>query len=48
MLTSLILIPLLGSLILAPMAENTAKQVSQVKRVALLTTIITFILSMVM
>ena len=48
MLTALILIPLLGALILAPMSESTPLQISQVKRVALLTTVVTFILSMVM
>lgn len=48
MLTALILIPLLGALILAPMSETTPQQISQVKRVALLTTVVTFILSMVM
>jgi len=48
MLTGLILIPLLGALTLAPMNESTPLQISQVKRIALLTTVITFILSMVM
>ena len=48
MLTALILIPLFGALILAPMSETTPQQISQVKRVALLTTVVTFILSMVM
>ena len=48
MLTALILIPLLGALILAPMSESTPLQISQVKRVALLTTVVTFILSMIM
>lgn len=48
MLTSLILTPLIGALVLAPMAESTPKQISQVKRLALLTSIVTFILSMVM
>lgn len=48
MLTALILIPLVGALILAPMSESTPEQISRVKRVALLTTIIAFILSMIM
>lgn len=48
MLTGLILIPLLGALILAPMSESTPLQISRVKRVALLTTVVTFILSMIM
>ena len=48
MLTSLILTPLVGALILAPMNESTPLQISRVKQIALLTTIVTFILSMVM
>lgn len=48
MLTGLILIPLLGALILAPMNETTPSEISRVKRVALLTTVVTFILSMIM
>lgn len=48
MLTALILIPLLGALTLAPMSESTPLQISRVKRVALLTTVVTFILSMIM
>lgn len=47
MLTALISIPLLGALALAPMGEKTPQQISQVKRVALLTTVVTFALSMV-
>jgi len=48
MLTGLIIIPLLGALSLAPMAENTVSQVSRIKKLTLLTTLATFILSMVM
>ena len=48
MLTSLILIPLLGALVLVPMSESTPEQISRVKRIALLTTVVTFIVSMVM
>jgi len=48
MLTGLLLIPLLGALILAPMNETTPSDISRVKRVALLTTVVTFILSMIM
>lgn len=48
MLTGLILIPILGALILAPMNESTPLQISRVKRVALLVTVVTFRLSMVM
>lgn len=46
MLTSLIIIPLLGALVLLPMNDSTAVEVSRVKRVALLATVMTFILSM--
>lgn len=48
MLTLLILIPLLGAMVLFPMSESTPAQISRVKRVALFTTVITFILSMIM
>jgi NADH-ubiquinone oxidoreductase chain 4 len=48
MLTGLLLIPLLGALMLAPMNETTSSEISRVKRVALLTTVVTFILSMIM
>ena len=48
MLTGLILIPLLGALTLAPMRESTPLQISRVKQIALLTTVATFILSMIM
>jgi hypothetical protein len=48
MLTTLILIPLLGSLILVPMRETTTTDISRIKQVALLTTIVTFIISMIM
>ena len=48
MLTGLILIPLLGALILAPMNESTPLQISRVKRIALLTTVVTFALSMIL
>ena len=48
MLTSLIFIPLLGALVLFSMSESTPLEVSRIKRVALLTTVITFVLSMIM
>lgn len=48
MLTALLLIPLLGALTLAPMTESTPQQISRIKRVALLTTVVTFALSMIM
>lgn len=48
MLTGLILIPLLGALILAPMNESTPLQISRVKSIALVTTIVTFAVSMIL
>lgn len=48
MLTSIILVPFLGALILAPMNDKTTAQISQIKSIALLTSVLTFILSMVM
>jgi NADH-ubiquinone oxidoreductase chain 4 len=48
MLTAIILIPLFGALILLPMAESSPAQISRIKRVALLTTVVTFIVSMIM
>nr|UFQ87258.1 NADH:ubiquinone oxidoreductase subunit 4 [Pseudozyma sp.] len=48
MLTLLLIIPLLGALLLAPMQGNTQQSESQMKRVALGTTLINFILSIVL
>ena len=47
MLTTLILIPLLGALILAPMSETNSLDISRIKRVTLLTTVVTFIVSII-
>jgi len=48
MLTLLLIIPLVGALMLAPMQGNTAQSESQMKRVALGTTLINFVLSIVL
>lgn len=48
MLTLLLIIPLLGALLLAPMQGNTQQSEAQMKRVALGTTLINFILSIVL
>ena len=48
MLTLLLIIPLLGALLLAPMQGNTQQSESQMKRLALGTTLINFILSIVL
>ena len=48
MLTLLLLIPLAGALMLAPMQGNTLQSESQMKRLALGTSLITFVLSIVL
>jgi len=42
------LVPLMGALVLAPMSEDTPLQQSRVKRFALIVTLVTFAISMVM
>lgn len=48
MLTLLLIIPLVGALMLAPMQGNTVQSESQMKRVALGTSLINFVLSIVL
>jgi NADH-ubiquinone oxidoreductase chain 4 len=48
MLTLLLIIPLVGALMLAPMQGNTIQSESQMKRVALGTSLINFVLSIVL
>lgn len=48
MLTALIIIPLLGSLVLLPMSQASETDVTRIKQVALTTSLITFILSIIM
>lgn len=48
MLTALLLIPLLGSLALLPITEGTADANSRIKRIALATSMVNFILSIVL
>jgi hypothetical protein len=48
MLTSLLLLPLFGVLLLCTMADTTAADLSRVKKVTLTTSLATFILSIVM
>jgi len=48
MLTLLLIIPLIGALMLAPMQGNTLQSESQMKRVALGTSLINFVLSIVL
>ena len=45
MLTSLLFVPLIGSLILLPIAENNIKNINRIKSIALITSIINFIIS---
>lgn len=48
MLTTLIVIPFIGSLVLLPMNDTTAAGVDRVKKVALVVSLIVFILSVIM
>jgi len=48
MLTSLLLLPLFGALLLCTMSDSTPTEQSRVKSVALVTSLVTFVLSMVM
>ncbi|WP_460818426.1 hypothetical protein, partial [Microbacterium petrolearium] len=48
MLTTLIVIPLLGSLALLPMNDTTAAGADRIKKVALVVSLIVFILSVIM
>jgi NADH:ubiquinone oxidoreductase subunit 4 (subunit M) len=48
MLLTLFLLPLVGALIIATMSDTTAEDLSRIKKAALLFTLITFVLSMVM
>ena len=45
MLTSLLFVPLIGSLILLPIAENSLKNINRIKSIALMTSIVNFIIS---
>nr|QNH82610.1 NADH dehydrogenase subunit 4 [Sterigmatomyces sp.] len=48
MLTTLILLPILGALLLTTMQENTAADLSRIKPTALVTTLVTWFLSVIM
>jgi len=48
MLTSLLLLPLFGALLLCTMSDTTTAEQSRVKLVALVTSLVTFVLSIVM
>lgn len=48
MLTSLLLLPLFGALLLCTLSDTTPAEQSRVKNVALVTSLATFILSIVM
>jgi len=48
MLPILLILPLFGALLLCTMTDNTPTEKSRVKSVALVTSLVTFILSMIM
>jgi len=48
MLTALLLLPIFGALLLCTMSDTTPTEQSRVKNVALVTSLVTFVLSMVM
>lgn len=48
MLTSQLLLPVLGAALVATMPEGTHTERTRVKRVALMTTVLTFAISMIM
>lgn len=48
MLTSLLIIPILGVLALSPMQDGSAEQESRMKQIALFVTLLNFIVSLVL
>ena len=48
MITLLLIIPLIGSLILLPMNENTVENQINMKKIAIATSIINFIISLLL
>jgi hypothetical protein len=48
MLTSLLIIPILGVLALSPMQDGTAAEQSRVKQIALFVTLLNFVVSLVL
>lgn len=48
MLTSLLLVPILGVLALSPMQDGSAADNSRMKKIALTVTLLNFVLSLVM
>lgn len=48
MLPTLLLLPLVGALLLCTMSDSTPAEQSRVKSVALVTSLVTFVLSMIM
>lgn len=47
MLTTLFILPILGALVVATMQDKTAVDLSRIKKATLFTTLVTFVLSMV-
>jgi NADH:ubiquinone oxidoreductase subunit 4 (subunit M) len=48
MLLALLILPLIGALLLCTMGDTTPTEKSRVKNVALVTSLVTFVLSMIM
>jgi hypothetical protein len=48
MLTSLLIIPILGVLALSPMQDGTAAEQSRIKQIALFVTLLNFVVSLVL
>lgn len=48
MLTTLFLLPIFGALAISTMQDTTAAELSRIKKVALFTSLLTFIISIVM
>lgn len=48
MLTSLLIIPILGVLALSPMQDGSAAEQSRMKQIALFVTLLNFVVSLVM
>lgn len=48
MLTTLFILPILGAFVVATMQDKTVVDLSRIKKATLFTTLVTFVLSMIM
>ncbi len=48
MLTTIFMLPILGALVLTTMRDATPADLSRIKKAALVTSLVTFVLSMIM